>query len=336
MKTVWYVARRLVLLVPVLVGVTLITFALTRIFPGDPALLLVPIDEGPEAIERARERLGLDMPLVTQFWNYLRDVFSLDFGTSFRTGAPVLTDLLSRFPATVELALASLILALIIGIPLGIAAAVYRDRPLDHATRFISLLGVSMPQFWLGLLVIFFFFFHLGWLPAPLGRLPVGISPPEQVTGLLLVDSLIAGDLEAFGAALHHLVGPAATLAITNVAALAQITRTSMIEALQSQYILASRAAGIQERVVITRLAFRNAMLSVVTQIALLVGNLLGGAILVEFIFAWPGIGSYAVRSIQFLDYPAIQGFMILGALLYVVVFLITDILYFRIDPRIR
>lgn len=336
MRLLLYIAKRLVYLLPVTFGVLAVTFVVGRILPGDPIHLLVRVEDMDAAsIAAARRQLGLDRPIIEQFVLYCTNLLRGDFGVSYVTGNQVLADLKQRLPATLELTSISLLVTALLALPLGVFAAVYRDKPIDHLARILSLVGVAIPAFWLGLLLIQFLYFNLNWLPAPLGRLPIGTNL-VPVTGFYTIDSLLAGDLAAFGAVLLHLAMPVMALSVRSLAAVTRMTRSSMIEVLSADFILSARAQGLSNRSVYFRLALRNALLSPVTVLGQQFGQLLGGAVVVEFVFAWPGLGFWAVTSATSSDYAPVQAFAVLAAALNVLVFLIVDIVYFWLDPRIR
>jgi peptide/nickel transport system permease protein len=330
-----YVLKRVLLLIPVAVGVLVVTFFVGRVLPGDPMHLLLPPDADQRTIDQVRKELGLDKSIPVQFVLYLRDLIKGDLGKSIHTGNTVVQDIEQRFPATFELVTLGLIVSIILSIPLGVIAAVRRDGMLDHASRLFSLLGVSLPSFWLALLLIYFLFFKLGWAPAPLGRGPIGFGP-EPITGLHTVDTLLRGDVAAFATAAKYLVLPVFTLAVVNMAPLTRLTRASMIEALNSEHVRFAFASGLPRRTIYFRLALKNALIAPVTMIGIIYGYLLGGVVLVEAIFAWPGLGLWAVNAAVQNDYAPVQGFALLAAASRVVVFLATDLVYFAIDPRIR
>jgi len=330
------VSKRFALVIPNLVGVVIITFLLTRALPGDPAAYFAGPAATKEAIEQVRIKLGLDKPLIVQFGQYISDLGHLNLGTSLTTGQPVLTELENRLPASAELTLFGLILSMAIAIPLGILAAVKQGSWIDHTCRIVATAGVSLPVFFTGLLLVYVFYFLLGWSPAPLGRLDVFYSPPPQVTGFYLVDSLLNRDLVTFRAALSQLLLPGLTLCIFSLAPIARMTRASMLSVLASDFVRTARASGLTARTVILTYAFRNAMLPVVTTLGMVFSFLLGANVLVEKVFAWPGIGSYAVEALISSDFAPVQGFVLSMAILYVALNLAIDILYGVIDPRVR
>ena len=330
------ISKRMMLVIPNLIGVVIITFLLTRALPGDPAAYFAGPAADKQAIEQIRVKLGLDKPLIVQFGRYVADLGHLNFGTSLTTGQPVLTELRNRLPASAELTLFGLILSMAIAVPLGILAAVKQGSWIDHTCRVVATAGVSLPVFFTGLLLVYVFYFLLGWSPAPLGRLDVFFSPPPQVTGFYLIDSLLNRDLATFRAALSQLLLPGLTLCIFSLAPIARMTRASMLAVLASDFVRTARASGLESHTVIITYAFRNAMLPVVTTLGMVFSFLLGANVLVEKVFAWPGIGSYAVEALISSDFAPVQGFVLTMAILYVVLNLIIDILYGVIDPRMR
>jgi peptide/nickel transport system permease protein len=336
MRLALYVFQRLLYLIPVCLGVLLVTFIIARVLPTDPVYLLVPPqDTTPETLARVRAELGLDQPLPVQFLDYIKGVASGNLGDAFHTGNPVWEDLRAKFPATFEITTLALIFCVLVSIPLGVISAVRRDGIVDHVSRVVSLAGIAMPQFWLALLLIYFLFYQFHWFPPPLGRAPVGFQV-HQVTGLYTVDTLLAGDLPGFWEALKFMALPVLTLVLVNMAPLTRLTRSAMIDVLGSEYVRSARAAGVDERTINYRLALKNALLPPVTMIGQIYGNLLNGAVVVEIIFAWPGLGLYAVNAASQGDYAPVQAFALLAAGLRVIVFLATDLVYFVIDPRIR
>jgi ABC-type dipeptide/oligopeptide/nickel transport system permease component len=330
------ISKRMMLVIPNLIGVIIITFLLTRALPGDPAAYFAGPAADKQAIEQIRVKLGLDKPLVIQFGSYVADLGHLNLGTSLTTGQPVLTELKNRLPASAELTLFGLILSMAIAVPLGILAAVKQGSWIDHTCRVVATAGVSLPVFFTGLLLVYVFYFLLGWSPAPLGRLDVFFSPPPQITGFYLIDSLLNRDLATFRAALSQLLLPGLTLCVFSLAPIARMTRASMLAVLASDFVRTARASGLDSRTVILTYAFRNAMLPVVTTLGMVFSFLLGANVLVEKVFAWPGIGSYAVEALISSDFAPVQGFVLTMAILYVVLNLIIDVLYGVIDPRVR
>jgi peptide/nickel transport system permease protein len=330
------ILKRLVFAVPSLIGVVIVTFLLTRALPGDPAAYFAGPAATLESIAQIRSKLGLDRPLPEQFFRYVADVARGDLGTSLTTGQPVTTEIINRLPASAELTLLGLLLSVTIALPLGILAATRQGSLIDHGCRVVTTAGVSLPVFFTGLILIYVFYYLLGWAPAPLGRLDVFFSPPPQVTGFYLIDSLIAGNLETFRAALSQLLLPALTLGIFSLAPIARMTRASMLAVLSSDFVRTARASGLTPYTVTITYAFRNAMLPVVTTLGMVFSFLLGANVLVEKVFAWPGIGSYAVEALIASDFAPVQGFVLTMAVMYVMLNLLIDVLYGIIDPRVR
>jgi ABC-type dipeptide/oligopeptide/nickel transport system permease component len=328
--------KRLFTVIPSLIGVIIVTFLLTRVLPGDTAAYFAGPAASAQAIEEVRKQLGLDKSIPEQFVRYVTDLAHGDFGQSLTTGQSVISDITSRLPASAELTLAGLIVAMLIAVPLGILAAVKQGSWIDHTCRVIATAGVSLPVFFTGLLLAYVFYYQLGWAAEPIGRLSFLYSPPPTVTGFYLIDSLIARDFEVFRAALAQLVLPVATLAIFSLAPIARMTRASMLSVLASDFVRTARAGGLPSSTVIITYAFRNAMLPVVTTLGMVFSFLLGANVLVEKVFAWPGIGSYAVEALITSDFAPVQGFVLTMAVLYVLLNLLIDVLYGIIDPRIR
>ena len=331
-----YFLRRLSLVIPTLVGVTLITFTLTYVLPGNPAVVKAGPLVSPEMVKELEKQMGLDQPAWVQYGRYIGGILHGDLGESASTGRPVLEDFKQRLPATLELTLASLLIALVLGIPLGVQSAVHRDTAIDHIGRIVGVAGVAMPTFWTGLLLVYVFFYLLGVAPAPLGRLGPGIDPPHAITGLYVVDSLLTGNWTALGSALHQLMLPSLTLGLSVMAPIARMVRSTMLEILESDYVKAAWAAGIPRRRVIYGDALANAMIPVVTILGIVFGFLMAGNAVVESVFAWPGIGNYAITALMTKDSGPIQSFVLFVALLYVIVNFVVDLLYGLIDPRIR
>jgi len=330
------ILRRLLWVFPVAFGVVTLTFFMARVFNGDPTELYAPPEATDALRAQIRARLGLADPLPVQYVKYLWALLRFDLGTSFTTGQSVASDLWDRLPATLELGLIGLGLGIAVGIPLGVMAAVYRERWPDFLVRGITLGGMALPQFWVGLVLISIFFVTLRVLPGPVGRLPIGIPLPPRITGFLLIDTLLAGDLALWWQAVRQLTLPALTLGFSTASPIARVTRSAMVEAMQSDYIRTAIAMGHGRRAVWFRYSLRNALLPVVTLIGGVAGHIFAGAVLLESIFAWPGLGQYALQSIERSDFAALQGFVIYASLLYVLAFLVVDLLYMFIDPRIR
>jgi peptide/nickel transport system permease protein len=331
-----YFLRRLSLVIPTLVGVTLITFTLTYVLPGNPAVVKAGPLVSPEVVKELEKQMGLDQPAWVQYGRYIGGILHGDLGESASTGRPVLEDFKQRLPATLELTLASLLIALALGIPLGVQSAVHRDTAIDHIGRIVGVAGVAMPTFWTGLLLLYVFFYLLGVAPAPLGRLGPGIDPPHAITGLYVVDSLLTGNWRALGSTLHQLMLPSLTLGLSVMAPIARMVRSTMLEILESDYVKAAWAAGIPRRRVIYGDALANAMIPLVTILGIVFGFLMAGNAVVESVFAWPGIGNYAIAALMTKDSGPIQSFVLFVALLYVIVNFVIDLLYGLIDPRIR
>ncbi|MEW6639214.1 MAG: ABC transporter permease [Pseudomonadota bacterium] len=330
------IGKRLMFAIPSLIGVVIVTFLLTRALPGDPAAYFAGPAATKEAVEQIRKKLGLDKPLIQQFIGYTADLAHGDLGTSLTTGQPVAAEIRNRLPASAELTLLGLVLSVVIAIPLGIAAAARPGSLVDHVCRITTTAGVSLPVFFTGLVLVYVFYFRLGWAPAPLGRLDVYATAPPTMTGFYLFDSLVARDGEAFRSALSQIILPAATLAIFSLAPIARMTRAAMLAVLASDFVRTARASGLSPGTVTVTYAFRNAMLPVITTLSMVFSFLLGANVLVEKVFAWPGIGSYAVEALIASDFAPVQGFVLTMAVMYVLLNLLIDILYGVIDPRVR
>jgi dipeptide transport system permease protein len=330
------ILKRMLAAAPSLIGVVIVTFLLTRALPGDPAAYFAGPAATQEAIEQIRVKLGLDKPLYLQFIRYVGDLVHGDLGNSLTTGQPVGHEIKTRLPASAELTLLGLIASIAIAVPLGILAATRPNSVIDHCCRVVATAGVSLPVFFTGLVLVYVFYYLLGWAPAPLGRLDVFFSPPPQVTGFYLIDSVIAGDGELFLAALKQLILPALTLGIFSLAPIARMTRASMLAALSADFVRTARASGLTPFTVTITYAFRNAMLPVITTLGMVFSFLLGANVLVEKVFAWPGIGSFAVEALIASDFAPLQGFVLTMAVMYVALNLLIDILYGVIDPRVR
>ena len=321
--------------IPVVMGVVVISFLLTRALPGDPAAYFAGPAADEASIAEIREALGLDKPLFQQFFLYVGDLARGDLGTSLTTGQTVMSDLAARLPASLELTLVALLLSCAIAIPLGVLAATRPGTWVDHLCRVLVTAGVSMPTFFTGIVLIYVFYYLAGLAPSPLGRLDVIYLSPPHVTGFYLIDAALAGDWETWFGALKQLILPATTLALFTLAPIARMTRAAMLSALSSDFIRTARAAGLGSRKVLYGYAFRNALLPVVTTLGMVFSFTLGANVLVEKVFAWPGIGSYAVEALVVSDYAAVQGFVLAMALLFVALNLVIDIAYALIDPRI-
>jgi len=345
-----YILRRLISVIPTLIGVTFVIFMFQRLIPGDPAVAMLGEHAAKENVERIREQLGLNRPIFldrdslavgdlkaffdSQYIRYLGRLVRLDLGDSIHRRVPVAETLKQRFPATVELALLSMLIAIAVGIPVGIISAARRNSLIDGVSMMGSLVGVSMPIFWLGLMEIMLFAVILGWLPTG-SRLSTGIQI-KSITGLFLVDSLLTGNIPGFIDALKHIIMPAIALATIPMAIIARMTRSSMLDVMQEDYIRTATAKGLAERVVLFRHALKNAFLPVITIIGIQAGTLMAGAVLTETIFSWPGIGKWVYDAILGRDYPIVQGGTLLIALIFVFFNLLVDISYAFLDPRIH
>jgi len=332
-----FVARRVAALFLLMLGITLVAFLLTNLVPGDPAAanLGQRAIEDPAAVAAFRERYGLDKPLPQQYGIYVWRLAHGDLGESQQTRTPVTTELGTFIPATAELALLSMVFAVTVGVGLGVLAAVRQNRFTDHALRVVSLTGVSMPTFWIALVALYVFYFRLDWLPGP-GRLDPEYAEPAHHTGFFTVDALLEGEWATAGNAAQHLILPAIVLALFNIGLLTRYTRSSVLEVVNHDYIRAARAKGLPGRTVVLRHTLRAALPAVLTVIGLAFANVMTGAVLVENIFAWPGIGQYAYRSATNLDLPAIMGVSLFVAAVYIILNLVVDVLYGVIDPRVR
>jgi len=329
------IAQRLLQSLPSLFGVVLISFVLTRALPGDPAVYFAGAMADADSIEQTRQALGLDRSWPEQFFLYLGRLFQGDLGMSLGTGRPVLEELMTRLPASLELTLLGLGLAVLIAVPLGVLAATRPGSWIDHLCRMLVTAGVSLPTFFTGLFLIYIFYFLLGWAPSPLGRLDILYLSPPHVTGFYLIDSLLAGDGETFWAAVRQLILPAVTLGLFALAPIARMTRAAMLNALASDYVRAARAGGLRRATVLGTYALRNAALPVLTTLGMVFSFLLGANVLVEKVFSWPGIGSFAIEALVASDYAAVQGFVLTMALLFVAVNLVIDVVLTLIDPRV-
>ncbi len=328
--------RRLATALPSIAGVIIVTFLLTRALPGDPAAYFAGPAATQQAVEEIRHLMGFDRSLPVQFFDYLRQLAHGDLGTSLSTGQPVMSEILTRLPASAELTLSALLLSVAIAVPLGIVASVRPGTWIDHLCRIVATAGVSLPVFFTGLLLVYLLYYLAGWAPAPLGRLDVFNSPPTRWTGFYLIDSLLAGDFATFRGAFAQLILPAATMAIFALAPLARITRAAMLAALSSDFVRTARASGLSRRRIVYVYAFRNAVLPVITTLGMVFSFMLGANVLVEKVFAWPGIGSFAIEALIASDYAPVQGFVLTMALLYVLLNLAIDMVYGFVDPRVR
>ncbi|NIN66615.1 MAG: ABC transporter permease subunit [Anaerolineae bacterium] len=335
MRLRYYLLRRLLLIIPVLIGLSIVTFAISHIVPGDPIRLAAGPQATAEQIQKLQEEFGIDKPLYAQYLNYMRGVLRGNFGTSMMNRHPVAMDLKRFFPATFELVLVSTAIAVIIGLPMAIAAAVFRDRWPDQFSRVVALSSISMPVFWLGMVLqlILGMKFHL--LPIS-GRFDPRVPFPPNVTGMLLVDSLLAADLESFRIAVKHMALPAFCQALIGIALITRLLRADILEVMQRDFVTMARASGLPERVILAKYVLKNALIATVAMLGFLFGWQLGGSVMIETVFDWPGIGLYAVKSAMTLDFQPIMGITLFVGLLFTIVNLLVDISYGIIDPRIR
>lgn len=332
-----FMARRLLLACVVLAIVSVATFSLSHAVPGDPISLILGDRQAdnPEVRAALERRWGFDKPLPLQYFYYVGNLLRGDWGESIASRTPVAQELRERVPATIELSLYALAFAVALGVPLGIIAALNHDRWPDHVARFVTLLGTSIPVFWLGLLLLYVFFYQLKWLPGP-GRLDVGMRPPPTITGMVTVDAMVQGDWNVFWAALRRLVLPSVVLGSFSMGIVARMLRSSLLASMGDDYVRTARAKGLGERSVVASHALRNALIPTVTVLGLTTAGLLAGAVLTETIFSWPGIGSFAVAAALRRDYPALLGVTFVVAVIYVMVNLFVDVIYGLLDPRIR
>jgi len=329
-----YISRRLFHLLLIMVGVSVLVFLMLRMIPGDPARLLLGEYANPDELARLRAQLGLDQSYLTQYVIYIKNLLLGDFGKSVRTGAPIASEIGVRLLATIELSTAAMVIATLLGIAAGVVSSVKQYSIFDYGSMFLALIGVSMPIFWLGLMLIYLLSVKFPVLPM-MGRITMGLEAPP-VTGLVVIDTLIAGQLGAFADSVRHLILPSFTLATIPMAIIARITRSSMLDVLNKDYVRTARAKGLDEKIVILRHALRNAFLPVVTVLGLNLGLLLGGAVLTETIFSWPGLGRYVVDSLMARDYAAVQGCILIFAVVMALINLVVDLVYVLLDPRIR
>jgi ABC-type dipeptide/oligopeptide/nickel transport system permease component len=336
MKTWEFIVRRLLLLIPVLIGVTIITFTVSHVIPADPARAFAGGPKAqPDVIERITKELHLDQPLWIQYFYYLNDILHFNLGRSYLESRPVSESLAQYFPATFELTIFAMFIAIPLGIVGGIISAIRRNKLSDHITRIIAIIGYSLPIFWLALMLQYIFAYQFPILPLE-GRLAIGMNAPAHITGLYVLDSILTGNLSTLESALFHLVMPAFTLGFATLALILRMTRSSMLEVMGMDYIRTGRAKGLSERSVIYKHALRNALIPTITVTGLSFGALLGGAVLTETIFNWPGMGRFAASAVLGFDFNAVMGFTILVAIIYVVANLIVDILYAVVDPRVK
>ena len=335
MRILRYIAKRLLFIVPQLFGIVLVSFLLVKLIPGDPAVLMLGPFATKDQLTALRGDLGLQGGVLAQFWIYLQKLVQGDLGTSWQTTQPVVDDLLLRFPATLELITLSLLLALLIGIPLGVAAAYFKRSIVRKFSDYYGLLAGALPDFWLGLVLIYLFYTLLGWTPPPLGRNDIAHIPPPPISGFYVFDSILAGDWPALSSSLGHLMLPIITLGVINAGPILKMTQSTMDRMLESDFIRYADMCGLPKAVVI-RQALRNSLPAIVTIVSVLYGFLIGGAVLVEIVFSWGGAGQYAVQGVLNADINPVLGFVLFSAVLSLIIYLLVDLLYFAIDPRIR
>jgi ABC-type dipeptide/oligopeptide/nickel transport system permease component len=331
-----YVSRRFVLTLVAIFGVIILAFLLTRLLPNNPAALRAGPLADEALIHQYEKQMGLDRPLVIQFATYFQQLIRGDLGESWRTGQEVRDELRIRIPATLELALSAFLIALVVGLTLGILAAIYAGTWVDQAARVFATLGASLALFWLALVGLYVFYYLLHWAAAPVGRLSIGVDAPPTVTGLYLIDSLLARDIETFKDALSHIWLPACTLAFIVSAPIIKIARSAMMDILNADYIRTAKAIGVPSRELFTKDALKNAFIPILTMLGIVFGYLMAGNLIVEQVFAWPGIGFYAWKALITNDFNAVQGFVLLIALVYVFINFFVDVTYAVVNPQIR
>jgi peptide/nickel transport system permease protein len=332
-----FVARRIAQMIIVLFVVSITTFVIMRVLPGDPVSVMLglgPVSD--DTVQAMREQMGLDEPIYVQYWTYMGDILRGDMGRSLHTGQPVFDDLMRRLPASAELAFYSLLLGLLVGVPLGIIAAIRRNSALDRIIRLFTVSGVSIPVFWLGIILVYLFYYRFDLVPPPDGRVSREFDDHASITGFVTFDAILTGNVGLLKDSFGHLLLPMVTLSYESLAIITRMVRTSMLDALSKQYVTVSRSKGLRERNVIVKHALRNAVIPLVTVVALAVGRLLGGAVLVETVYNWPGAGRYVVDSLLSRDYSPVQGFILVSAALYALINLVVDISYGFLDPRIH
>ena len=335
MRLLTYLIRRIIMLIPTLIFVTFMTFLISQSLPGDPISLTLGPEATQQTVNELKKKWNLDKPLIVQYGLYIKRLLHGDWGVSIRTKRPVIEDLKAFFPATIELAFFSMLIASFVGILAGTIAAIRFNKPQDYIVRFYAMLGASVPVFWLGLVLLFAFYFKLGWLPG-VGRIDSWLPTPKYITGMYIFDTLLTGDWTGLKSAILHIILPSFTLSFPIAGIIARQARASMMEKMQENYVKFAFAKGLDERIVIWKHAMKNALIPVVTIIGIMYGLCLGGVVLTEAVFSWPGIGRYAVESILYLDFPSVMGVALLTTFSYVLVNLIVDITYCFLDPRIK
>jgi ABC-type dipeptide/oligopeptide/nickel transport system permease component len=333
LSLIGYAVRRLAWSVATVAGVIAVTFVISHIIPADPAALVAGERATQEQIEALRRQLGFDQPLARQLFDYYLRVLGGDFGNSLFTNRAVVKDLVSRLPATIELTLAAMMATVAFGVPIGVLSALNRNSLLDHAVRFVTISGLAIASFWFAIILQLWLAMDLGWLPLG-GRIGASHPPPPFVTGLFLVDTLVAADGSGFRSALSHLILPTITLAFPAMATIVRFTRAGVLDAINKPYVQYERAMGLPGSVIVWKYVLRNALTSTVTQIGLVSGALLGGSVVIEAVFDWPGLGYYAVNSIIMSDYNAVLGFTIWASIIYILINVLVDIVHRLIDPR--
>jgi ABC-type dipeptide/oligopeptide/nickel transport system permease component len=332
-----YTVRRVLMSVPVLLGVTLVTFLTTRALPGNPVDRITnALVSSDEMRQELLKRYGYDKPVYVQYFSYLKQIAHGDLGLSFITGHNVYDDIRQRVIPTLELTTFALLVAVGLGIPLGLLAGLKQNSVIDHAVRVISVFGVAAPAFWLAMLLVFVFFYKLHWVGPPMGRLPVSVAPPAHITGFYTIDSLLTGNWPALIGSVRVLILPVLTLGLEALAPIARMTRAEALEVLSSSYVQTARALGLSYRTTLRHHVLKNTLLPVITLIGVILGYLLGGVVVTETVFSWPGLGLYAFNAAAGADHPAVQGFVLYVTAAYVLVFLVLDIVYAFLDPRIR
>lgn len=329
-----FIARRVVATIFLIAGVIFMTFALARLLPGDPARLIAGARAGPDAVEAVREQMGLNAPFYEQFFVYVSNIFHGEFGRSVVTRRPISEDIVTFFPATLELVVAAALISLILGVALGSLAAVYKMRSVDYGVRTVAVTGLSVPDFWLALVLQLIFFASLGWFPFG-GRLPTGVPMPEITTGFITIDALLVGRWDLFASALRHMTLPVVVLAIPSMAIIIRVVRVSMLEVLSQDYIRTARAKGIPSFRLYTRHALANSMLPIITVFGLNLGLLISGAVFIELIFNWPGLGRYTANAISSSDYNAIMAITLVVSVAYTIINFAVDLSYSFLDPRV-
>ncbi len=329
-----YMIRRALLMLPALLGLLVLTFLMLRVVPADPAAALAGENSTAEQIEAIRSTYGFDQPLYVQFWVYLRQVLTGDFGTSLYTNRPVMSDIQLFLPATIELTLVALVIAGTFGVLIGTLAAIWHNSAFDHVVRIVTVAGLAVASFWFAILLQIVFAMQLDWLPLR-GRLSTGMDPPLTITGLYLIDSLVTGDFRTFGDALRHLIMPAFTLSLGGLATIARFTRSAVLDTMQMDFVTYEQAAGYPQWRIVAIYVLRNSLVTPVTQIGLLFGALISSAVAVEAIFDWPGIGSYMVQAIFTSDYKSILAVTLIVGCIYAVINLVVDLVHALIDPRV-